>query len=281
MLPNIMLKRWNTIIVSINSLIRALDELIPKKIERKERRGRKPKYDLREYIKLICLKEIKRASLREAETDYSEIICKERVDHSVIHYWEKKLDKEFIETMIEEIGRKIEELVDYRFSVLDSTKFTSWNINLTEFHLLIRVNEETIYPSNILFGSETPERVSKKILVSGRGELLADSWYDDRKAIREMFKQGYNPVVKPNKKRFRGRYRKRARSLYNPLEFKQRYRKRSIGESIFGSLTNWFGDRLKVSKEEVMRVRIGARIIGYLAKIYIRYSFLLLVFRNF
>jgi transposase len=61
--------------------------------------------------------------------------------------------------------------------------------------------------------------------------------------------------------------------LYKPLEFKQRYLKRGRGESVFGSLTNWLGDRLKVSREEVMRVGIGARIIGYLAKIYVRYLF--------
>jgi hypothetical protein len=202
-----MLPRRNTIIYSVNSLIKALEELIPKKIERKERRGRRPKHKLREYIKLICLKEIKKASLREAETDYFKIICKERIDHSVIHYWEKKLDKELIETIIGEVGKKVERLLDYKFSVLDSTKFTSWTISLEEFHLLVRVNEETVYPANIFFGSTSPEEVTKKLLVSGKGELLADSWYDDRRAIREMFEQGYKQVVKPNKNRFKGKYR--------------------------------------------------------------------------
>jgi hypothetical protein len=44
----------------------------------KSKRGRKPKHDLREYLKLIIIKEALLASLREAEIRYSKIICKKK-----------------------------------------------------------------------------------------------------------------------------------------------------------------------------------------------------------
>jgi len=76
-----------------------------------------------------------------------------------------------------------------------------WNKSLVEFHLLIRRAKETIYPVAIAFGSsfETP----LKAIVDGNGELLADAWYDNNLVLKQMFKQGYLPIVKPNKGRGR------------------------------------------------------------------------------
>jgi hypothetical protein len=48
------------------------------------------------------------------------------------------------------------------------------------------------------------------------------------------------------------------------------YRQRGRGESCFGSLTNEFGDRLKTSRIDTSITRIGARVIAYLTKVYIR-----------
>jgi len=41
-------------------------------------------------IALIVVKEFSRSSLRYAEDNYSLLLFGERVDHSVIHYWEKR-----------------------------------------------------------------------------------------------------------------------------------------------------------------------------------------------
>jgi hypothetical protein len=38
-------------------------------------------------------------------------------------------------------------------------------------------------------------------MVAGRKELLADAWYDNNLVLKQMFKKGYLPVVKPNKGR--------------------------------------------------------------------------------
>jgi len=141
---------------------------------------------------------------------------------------------------------------------------------LVEFHLLVRKAKETVYPAAIAFGSSflTPLRA----LTQGKGELLADAWYDNNLILKAMFKAGYLPIVKPNKGRGRKYYRRKARKIWNnpKIKLEERYRCRGVGESIFGSLKNWLGDRLKTSLIASTITRIGARIIAYLARIYIR-----------
>ncbi len=53
--------------------------LCPEILKAKKSRGRPPKRSIKEYAALIALKEEEKASLRKAETDYSEEICSERV----------------------------------------------------------------------------------------------------------------------------------------------------------------------------------------------------------
>jgi hypothetical protein len=127
---------------------KALDELIRLNF-RRSKRGRKPKHSIRSYFKLIIAKEFKKTSLREAECDYSRIVCKSRVDHAVIHYWEKKFDKKLIERIVKAIGSKLEQLIGYMFSVIDATEFTRWNKSNLEFHLFNRIANGTIYPISI------------------------------------------------------------------------------------------------------------------------------------
>jgi len=50
----------------------------------------------------------------------------------------------------------------------------------------------------------------------------------------------------------------------------RRYRQRGRGESIFGSLTNEFGDRLKTVLVETSITRIGCRFAIYLVKLCMR-----------
>jgi len=76
---------------------------------------------------LIVLKESKKSTLRNTETDWSQVICGERVDRSVIHYWEKNLPKETIEQAARIIGSRLEELLGYEFSVIDATSFSDWH----------------------------------------------------------------------------------------------------------------------------------------------------------
>ncbi len=95
----VMLPRWNCVINNLKLFLSKLE--VPLSIRfKRSRGGRRPKHSIRSYFKLIVVKEAKNASLRDAECDFSRIACRSRVDHSVIHYWEKKLPKDIIEKVV-------------------------------------------------------------------------------------------------------------------------------------------------------------------------------------
>jgi len=56
-------------------------------------------------LQLIAAREFDRKSLRVAEVRLSKDICKERVDHSVIAYWEKKpeVTEHFVKAVREQV----------------------------------------------------------------------------------------------------------------------------------------------------------------------------------
>ena len=67
----------------VESLRKMIPDLKP------NRRGQPPRHLIKDYLILIVLKESKNASLRDVETDWSDYVCDEPIDHSVIHYWER------------------------------------------------------------------------------------------------------------------------------------------------------------------------------------------------
>ena len=267
-----MLKRWDTKHHSIKYFLSTIELLCPD-ILKTRGRGRPPKHTLKEYALLISVKEEEKNSLRKAETDNSQEICGSRVDHSVIHYWEKKLEEVYCALV-----RKISQLLARRkeFTFIDSTKFTTWDKREIEFHTLNLVTKETVIPLNLFFGSTAPNIAVKGVILTGKGDLLGDRWYDDNKSFGVMFKAGYNPIVKPNRNRFSGYWRRRARKVYDYYRYKQRSR----GESFYGTLTNTYGDRLKTTLPETTRTRIASRVLCSLMKLYIRASCLTLFVRH-
>ena len=140
-----LLPRWYSSLGNINVIIGSLRELIPD-IGCEKRRGRPPKRSIKDYLILIVIKELKKASLRATETDWSECVCEERVDHSVIHYWEKNLRPGVIEQTVRIIGSELEEMLGYDFSVIDATSFSDWHHNTSGFHLLSRICKEQSIP---------------------------------------------------------------------------------------------------------------------------------------
>lgn len=266
-----MLPRWNSVVNNIKVFLKTVTKLLKKVMIRKNKRGRPPKHPISKYLQLLITKESKRASLRDAENDYSDVICEERVDHSVIHYWEKKIDKHLFESITSIIGKYLEDRLGYDFSFIDSTLFTSWDKNEIEFYTMLRIAKDTLYPVGLFFDqSKTPSIAVDGCIVEGDKELLADAWYDDNKSFGIMFRAGYDPIVKPNKERFRGYYRHKARKLFMNPTGMQKYRQRGRGESMYGSLTNAYGDRLKTSRYDTSITRIGCRVIAYSVRIMIR-----------
>lgn len=264
-----MKKRWITEVKNLTFAFHEVKRLTKKLIKRKVGRGRPPKHNPTSYAELIVLKEFKKKDLRSAETDLSKFIVGERVDHSVINYWERKPEiVNCLKIIISRAGFLLDKICEKEFTFLDATKFTSWKIKMTEVHVCNRIAKETIYPVGVSFRTDSVKSPTLEAVPKGSGEILADAWYDEKKTIQLLFEKGYEPLICPNKRRSRGYYRKLSRKLYK--QRREIYRQRSRGESMFGSLTNEFGDRFKAVNETSMQVRILARIASYQIKLLIR-----------
>jgi hypothetical protein len=256
--------RWNSSLGDKKLIVKTLEDVVPDIPS--NRRGQPPKHPIKLYLIVIVLKEFKGASLRDAETDWSEYVCGEHVDHSVIHYWEQNIPVEIIEEAIRLVGKKLEELLGYDFSVIDATAFSSWHNNHYSFHLVNRIHEGTVYPVSITKDTYDPIPNTRDAIIPGNGDFMADKWYDVNGIFRIVYKEGYTPIISPQRTRCSGHWRRKARKDYD----KRRYRQRGRGESVFGSLTNWLGDRLHTRKRATTYLRSCARVLCYQVKILIR-----------
>jgi hypothetical protein len=261
-----MLRRWDTRVCSIKLFLQYARLFCPK-ILKASKRGRPLKRPLAEYTVLLALKEEKKASLREAEANYSEDACAERIDHSVIHYWEKKLRCVY-EFLVQRIGLFLTGKSHEFFRFLDSTKFSNWHQKTYEFHTMHSIAKDMVFPLSIFFGSVSPSAAVGNVIQPGRGQVMADPWYDDNKALGIIYANGYVPIVKPNSIRFHGHHRRKARREFYRDQL--RYRQRGRGESVYGSLTNCYGDRLPTKRTKTTQTRIAARVVCYLIRLCIR-----------
>ena len=114
-----MLKRWDTKNYDIEHILAVFDSIginvvtnIPKP----------RKYDIRTIIKALIIKEFEGLSLRTAEVRVKQLLGI-RIDHSVLHFWEKKLAP-YVEEIVNEILKELQRL-DYSESFVDSTIFTN------------------------------------------------------------------------------------------------------------------------------------------------------------
>jgi hypothetical protein len=266
-----LLPRWNPIIHCINTALHTLNKLSKRVSLKKRGRGRRPKRCPNKYALLIALKEFDKRNLREAEVHLSRLVCNERIDHSVISYWENKKEmRDLVARFISIAGATLDKCLSSLFTMVDATKFTSWNINEVEVTVCNRIAKGTVYPIGVSFQTQSVLAPVKESVPEGTGKLYADAWYDANKAIGAMFEKGYEPIICPNKNRVRGFHRKKARELYEMLENRLGYRQRGRGESPFGSLTNCYGDRLHARNKTAMQTRIAARILCYQVKLLIR-----------
>ena len=264
--------RWTTEVNNLNFALYEIKRLSKHLIRKKKGgRGRPPKHNPISYVQVIVLKELEKQSLRKAETRITKFVVGRRIDHSVISYWENKPEiANCLKIIVSRAGQLLDKMLNPLFSFVDATKFTTWNIKEIAIHVCNRVAKQTVYPIGTSFLTHNVRSPVNEAVPPGTGKLYADAWYDDNKTIGVLFKKGYTPIVCPNKGRWKGFYRHKARELYSLRENRLGYRQRGRGESMFGSLTNEFGDRFKACREESMQVRILGRIVCYQIKLLIR-----------
>jgi len=131
---SMLIHRWETSIGDISVLCSALRDVLPD-IPAKSR-GRPPKHPLKDYLLLLVVKESKRSSLRSAETDWSQLVCGERIDHSVLAYWEQRIPRDALQRAVRMLGARLQALLGYLFSMIDATAFATWHHRTVSFHVL-------------------------------------------------------------------------------------------------------------------------------------------------
>ena len=281
-----MLPRWCNEVYNLNGAYAIMHRIVQESNIVKGGRGARPKHSVVSYALIIALKEMQDRNLREAEEHLTKYVCKERVDHSVLSYWENKKEMSIIVARFISIaGAMLQRVLSMEFSFLDSTKFTGWNVKemkLIEVTVCNRICNQTVYPVGISFLRSDVVSPVRESVPNGTGKIKADAWYDEIETIKHLFKIGYIPIICPNKNRINGFYRKKAREIYSLRENRLAYRQRGRGESLFGSLTNEFGDRLNARNVNSIRTRVAARIFVYQIKLLIRCQLtaLLLIVRH-
>ena len=266
-----MYNRWCSEIHDLNLAFSNLHRLVQQLMPKRKGRGRKPKRSLTKYVELIVLKEYDERTLRGAESHLSRYVCNERVDHSVIAYWENKEEvRKIIAEIVSLAGALLQKNLSSIFTFVDATKFSNWKWDEFNIHVCNKIANGTLYPVGISFLTKSVSEPVYEAVPNGSGLAYLDAGYDDNKTIGVMFRKGYTPIVCPNKGRFHGYWRRKARKLYRMPEHRLGYRQRGRGESLFGSLTNQFGDRLNVKSLFAMQTRVASRVVCYQIKLLIR-----------
>ena len=183
-----MLNRWDSKIEDINLLLNRLREIAKRVVKRKKNRGTKPKHSIVNYTVLIVLKEASKKTLRGAEIDWSKQVCGQRVDHSVISYWENKEEVLLaVQKIISIAGAVLEKHLSSLFTFVDSTKFSNWYIEETEIFVCNKIANGTVYPVGISFLTHNVRDPVNECLPPGNRLLYADAWFDDNKTLGAMF----------------------------------------------------------------------------------------------
>ena len=115
-----MFKRWDTRNYDIELILTIFDSI---DVNIESMNIPKPRiYDIKTIIKALLIKEFEKLSLRAAEVRVKQILGI-RIDHTVLHFWEKKLAP-YMEEIVNAILRELHKL-EYSESFIDSTIFTN------------------------------------------------------------------------------------------------------------------------------------------------------------
>jgi hypothetical protein len=86
-------------------------------------------------------------------------------------------------------------LIDYDYSVVDSTKLTDWLKSLHELFINVRVKSgDTLFPVHAQLTSSEVEFV--KGIPEGRGIMLGDGTFDAKPVLNTIASRGYIPIVR-------------------------------------------------------------------------------------
>ena len=139
-----LINRYDIKAYKLFSLLHEFDKLLSLELPTRKR-GRPPKLNPRIYLQILLSKEYLGHSLGIAEQVDSMSIARRRVPKSTLSYWEQKAEiRKAISSVLSLLSEKLERLLGYEISILDSTKFTSWLKELVEIHAYCFTSSQSI-----------------------------------------------------------------------------------------------------------------------------------------
>ena len=199
-----LINRYDIKAYKLFSLLHEFDKLLSCIELPTQKRGRPPKLNPGIYLKILLSKEYLGHSLRIAEQVDSMSIAKRRVPKSTLSYWEQKAEiRKAIRKVFSLLSEKLEKLLGYEISILDSTKFTSWLKELIEIHALLRYKSGVLYLASYCFTSS--QSIAADKIRKGSEFLLADWWYDDKQVSDKVVEKCYKPLIRPRDYGARGK----------------------------------------------------------------------------
>jgi hypothetical protein len=128
--------RWDVRVYDVGLLMAALDYVLDLMDFDSKFCVRRPGRSLRLYVKALVLKEICKVSLRYAE-GLSLTCFGVRVPKSTLHYWEMR-HRDVVVEVLRTLFRLLS-LIEYEYSIIDSTKITDWLRGLHELFINVSV----------------------------------------------------------------------------------------------------------------------------------------------
>jgi hypothetical protein len=181
-----MLRRWDVRVYDVGFLMAALDYVLDFMDFDSRISGRFWRFP-RLYVKALVLKEVFKASLRHAG-ELSLIYLGVRIPKSTLHYWEVRHGDIVGEVL--KIIFKLLNLIEYDYSVVDSTKFTDWLGRLHELFLDVRVRSgSTIFPVHAELTDSEVEFV--RGIPEGIGFMIGDGAFDAKPILNTITSKGY------------------------------------------------------------------------------------------
>ena len=140
-----------------------MEKVVKKSRIMKRGRGAKPKRGASVYALIIALKEYDERTLRGAEAHITRLVCRERIDHGVISYWENKKEiPKIITQFINLAGAMLKKYLFSLFIFVDATKFSSWKMEEVNIHVCNRIANGTVYPVGLSFTTGSVARLLGK-----------------------------------------------------------------------------------------------------------------------
>jgi len=234
-------------------------------------RGRPPKLSSREYLAVCIVYVCFDLTYREVE-GLAPAFLDETMDHSTFGKAFKRLKPSYVKLVLGLLRKKLKGLVEIDFYFVDSTGVSTPRL-ITRVKALRKAREREFYKLHVLAGYSSRASalvvfaagVTKPNVTDGsqlgyllrglEGEgrrLLGDSAYDWMRNIELALKRDFKPLFKPRDIKRHGMLRKLM--LRDFRRNRKLYRRRGIGETIFGGIENRYGahTRCKRARTKVL-----------------------------